>query len=734
MRECKISPEWKKYYTGQKFQQQYIYERDDLGAVCADGCTVFKLWSPMAEQVILCLYRSGHEGDAYKRIPMEKGEKGVWIVSFSESLHGIYYDFCIVFDGRVLDGYTFDDLVLDELSEDVKEHSEELAFGRKTVRSADPYARACGLNGKRSMVVDLRQTDPEGWEADKAPAPELEDIIYEMHIKEFSWDVSGGFPEAYRGKYRAFTCADTTLFADGVYPTGIRYLQELGITHVQLMPIYDFGSVDEGGDPDEFNWGYDPVNYNVPEGSYSSDPTRGEVRIRECKEMIQALHKAGFRVIMDVVYNHTYKLDSWFQRTAPWYFYRVFEDGRISNGSACGNDMATERTMCANYIVNSILYWAEEYHIDGFRFDLMGLFDTALMNRIRYELDRCFGVGEKLMYGEPWAAGETAMEHNAVQSLKYNMRYLDDQIGMFCDNTRDTVKGSALHIRRAGFVNGAPGKEKALARSVRAWCLPRSADTDGGKSSQTEPDVFAPSQVITYVSVHDNQTLWDKLMAVRPDMGQEEAMAQNKMSAAIYMTCQGRLFLLSGEEFGRSKNGMENSYNVSIDVNRLDWKQAWKHRDLVQYYKGLIALRKMLPGLCDKTARAWRQIRYVHMSEQRLSFEVNNDLCIDPACGGSGTCANLKKNRRSPWRRLLVIYNGGNIVWEQSLQGSGWYILCDGDSSERWRGNYPVYERTKTAPGSVLILGQIYDEQHEEDIKREYGEKMDIWEAGLENT
>ena len=379
----KTALEWKKYYSTSDFKENYIYEGDDLGVQCTPEGTAFRLWSPSALSVTLNLYRDGEGGEAFRFIPMEKRKKGVWGWETEQELHGVYYDYTLEIEGE-------------------------------KIRSADPYAKACGVNGVRSMAVNLRRTDPEGWKEDRTPEERPERIIYELHVKEFSWDPSGGFPEEYRGKYKAFTCTDTTLDGDGVHPTGIPYLRDLGVTHIQIMPAYDYGSVNEAGEDTEFNWGYDPVNYNVPEGSYSTDPARGEVRIREMKEMIQSLHSQGFGVIMDVVYNHTYSLDSWFQRTAPWYFYRVFDDGRISNGSACGNDVASEREMCAKFILESVLYWTEEYHIDGFRFDLMGLLDVDLMNRIRRELDRRYGKGVKLIFGEPWSADGTAMEGGAV--------------------------------------------------------------------------------------------------------------------------------------------------------------------------------------------------------------------------------------------------------------------------------------------------------------------------------
>ena len=506
----KTATEWKAYYSDPKFEQQYTYEGHDLGATCTEDGTSILLWSPVAETVNVRFFQDGETGKPYRTEVMEKEKQGVWAYRTKEMLHGVYYDFELVIEGEA-------------------------------IRSADPYAKACGINGQRSMIVDLKQTDPDGWQEEVSPEMQPEQVIYEVHIGEYSWDPSGGFPEAFRGKYKAFTCENTTRNHDGVHPTGFSYMKRLGVTHIQLMPAYDYGSVDESKESGEFNWGYDPVNYNVPEGSYATDPRKGEVRIREFKEMIKALHKNGFRVIMDVVYNHTYFLDSWFQRTVPWYYYRVHENGETANGSACGNDVASERIMCANYIVDSVLYWAGEYHIDGFRFDLMGLLDTGLMNRIEMELSSRYGKGEKLVFGEPWSASETPMEQEALPALKKNIDRLNPQVGFFCDDTRDAIKGHTFEGKTPGFVNGGKGQEGAILSSVKAWCGP------GSK-------VQAPSQVVTYVSAHDNWTLWDKLSLTVED--EAERMRANRMAAAVYMTCQGRIFFLSGEEASRTKGGL----------------------------------------------------------------------------------------------------------------------------------------------------------------------------------
>lgn len=637
--------ELKKYYSSRAFLKNFVYDGNDLGVECNEDKTTFRLWSPEAEGIILNLYHAGNGEKAYRQIPMEAKEKGVWSWETDEELHGVYYDYLISRDGE-------------------------------KVLTADPYAKACGVNGLRSMAVNLKKTDPEGWEKDQSPEEGEERIVYELHVKEFSWDKSGGFPEEYRGKYKAFTCKHTTLNNDGIHPTGLDYLKELGVTHIQIMPMYDYGSVDEDGDDTEFNWGYDPVNYNVPEGSYATDAKHGEVRIKEMKEMIQSIHEAGFGVIMDVVYNHTYSLDSWLQKTLPWYFYRVFPDGTISNGSACGNDVASERAMCGKYILDSVLYWAKEYHIDGFRFDLMGLLDVDLMNRIRKELDLQYGKGKKIIYGEPWAATKTAVEGRKKLAKKNNIGLLDENVGAFCDSTRDGIKGSALKPKKAGFINGAQKKEDEMLASVMAWCA-NPYQARGWKN------VKAPSQIVTYVSAHDNHTLWDKLKETVPE---EECMRLNKMAAAVYMTCQGTLFFLSGEEFARTKDGLDNTFNAPISLNCLKWEQAWQNHELVHYYQGLIALRKKISGLCDKSEDSDKKITNIWKEKQIVGFTVNNDEgCL--------------------WSQVKVIYNASKKAFLCDVDGN-WELLCDGNDSWCFEKEIHVDGQVEVSAQSVVILGR----------------------------
>ncbi len=612
-------------YTNKELDEKYRYDGKDLGVHCTETETVFKVWSPLAKKLELRLYREG-DGKVWLNKEMQPAENGVWQLAFPESLHGMYYDYLIWRDGEA-------------------------------VETADPYATGCNCNGDRSMVVNLRLTDPPGFEADVSPKRGEEQIVYELHIKDFSYDKDSGVKEAYRGKYLAFTVPGT----NGEYPTCMEYLKNLGVTHVHLLPFFDYGSVNEAGDEKQYNWGYDPVNYNVPEGSYATDTTDGTVRIRECKQMIQALHENGIRVVMDVVYNHTYRDDSWLQRMVPGYYYRYEEDGSLSNGSACGNDIAAGRAMVDNYIVDSVMYWAKEYHVDGFRFDLMGLLTVEVMNRIRGELDREFGVGEKMMYGEPWSADDSPMEDGTRAALKKNACYLDDGIGIFSDDTRDVIKGHVFYGEEPGFVNGGENLENLVLHAVTGW-------KDGGAE-------FCPkscAQIMNYISAHDNYTLWDKLvLSMHGDNDfssyREDVLAANKLAAFICFTSQGNLFLQAGEEFGRTKFGEGNSYCSSPEINMLRWHQTVEFKELVSYYQGLIRLRKKLPGLCDKSPSAVSRIhdKKIH-KDGVVSFCLNN--CV--------------KEHRGQWDELLIVYNASSDSYMVDVPEGQWVILSDNSEAD----------------------------------------------------
>ena len=623
-----------------------------LGSFCGESGTVFRLWAPTAKSVTLRLFKQGTGGVPCERIAMIPGESGLWCYATQRNLDGIYYDYRVTVD-------------------------------EVTRTTADPYARACGRNGARSMVIDLSRTDPQGWAEDAAPPLPPETVIYEVHVKDFSWDPASGVSPEYRGKYKAFCQENTTLEHDGLHPTCLSYLKELGVTHIQLMPVFDFGSVDEGGDPREFNWGYDPVNYNVPEGSYSTNPSDGAVRIRELKEAVQALHRNGIRVIMDVVYNHTYRLDSWLWRTVPWYYYRQNADGTPSNGSGCGNELATERSMCAKYILDSVLYWAQEYHIDGFRFDLMGLLDVPLMNRIRRELDERYGRGEKLMLGEPWAGGVSGAREGIALCDKGHLRELDEQIAAFCDNTRDAIKGGLMRPDAAGFVNGGGLDAQWFACCVRGWM-------DCGEGFP----VNTPAQTVNYLSCHDDWTLWDRLVYTgdqeqRFDLLQRRLLRQNRLAAAMYFSCQGMLFLLSGEEFARTKQGMRNTYRSATRLNRLDWKLAWRNEELTRYYRGLIALRMRLPGLRDKSSDAARRI---------LAADGPHENCAAIRLDNSGD--------GSEWRQLFMLYSAAEETVRIELPEGKWEILVDADSSFAWQNPRTAERSVDLEPVSAMILGR----------------------------
>lgn len=605
---------------GKRFDGKFYYKGNDLGAVCSDTRTVFRLWSPDADRVTLSLYWSG-TSPAFQTLPLRRGDRGVWWVVVKHDLHGIYYDY-------------------------------ELETSGSCVRTADPYALACGRNGARSMAVNLSRTNPVGWAQDAPPPVPPEPILYELHVKDFSHHPDSGVPLEYRGKFKAFSFRDR----EGRLPACMAHLKDLGVTHVQLLPIFDFATVDEGGDDNQFNWGYDPMNYNVPEGSYATDPDDGTVRIRECKEMIQALHRNGLRVVMDVVYNHTYYTDSWLERSAPGCYYRRRPNGALSNGSGCGNDIAAGRAMVDNYIAQSVMFWAREYHVDGFRFDLMGLLTVELMNRIRAELDAAFGPGEKLVYGEPWAAGESPMEPGAHPALKRHMELLDPAVGVFCDGTRDAVKGDCFQAEAPGFLCGKEGLERDILHAAAGW-------RDGGWE-------FRPrccGQIINYVSCHDNLTLWDKLLLSLPggeaagDYAQyrEDVARRSRLAAFICFTCLGRPFFQAGEEFGRTKFGDHNSYRSPAEVNMLRWKQAARFAPMVEYYRQLIRLRKSLPGLCGKSPEAWnRVVEQTVLAPHVVSFQVEGG-------GARG-------------QRLLVIYNASRWEYALPLPGEGWVIRADG--------------------------------------------------------
>ena len=541
------------------FIEKYTYDGDDLGAVIQGENTVFKLWAPTASDVKLNLFEEGDGGAAYETLDMEKGEHGVWSLTVPCG-HGTYYTYSVT-----------------------------TALG--TQEAVDPYARTVGVNGERGMVLDLRSTDPEGFRQ-SGYYGDLDcygdAVIWEVHVRDFSNRIADS---QYPGKYLAFT--ETGLTNSAGLPVGLDYLKWLGVTHVHLQPVYDYATVDESSDTPQFNWGYDPKNYNAPEGSYATDPYHGEVRVNEFKQMVQALHENGFAVVMDMVYNHTYALDSNLNRIVPYYYYRFQHDGSPANGSGCGNETASERLMFRKYMVDSVRYWAEEYKIDGFRFDLMALHDVETMQEIEKAVHE---VNPKaILYGEGWTGGTTPLRDN-LQASQKNIAQIQasgqgiGSVAVFNDAIRDGLKGSVFDAKDSGYANGSPSKGNAQ----KVIFGIRGGQRDGAATNWGVENAM----VINYTSCHDNLTLWDKLKAASPEASEEELLQMNRLCAEIVLLSKGTPFFLAGEEMLRSKGGDHNSYMSSDEVNNLDWEALTPESDaweMANFYRELIAMRRSNP-------------------------------------------------------------------------------------------------------------------------------------------
>ena len=632
------------------------YSGNDLGASYSKKATTFKVWSPNAASVRVNIFEHGsdNEGDAgsimSRAMSLDK-TTGVWSVTINGDLLNKYYTYSVT-------------------------------HGKTTKETADVYAKACGVNGQRSMVVDLSTTNPDGWENDKhvLVQNQTDASVWEISVADFSSSESSGVSEANRGKYLAFTEEGTTVNGvQGASSTCVDYLKKLGVKYVQIMPFYDFGSVDESKNiMDQYNWGYDPVNYNCPEGSYSTNPKKGEVRIKECKQMIQALHNAGIGVIMDVVYNHTYTSDSWLQRTVPNYYYRMNNDGTFSNGSGCSNDTASEHLMFRKYMIDSVTYWASEYHIDGFRFDLMGLHDVTTMNSIRTALDNLYADGsgsQILMYGEAWDMATNCDEGTVLASQK-NLKQLSERIGAFDDTIRDAIKGST------GGTDGAFVQEGSRRANLKTGIAGQSDTTTGWAN--------VPSQCVTYASCHDNICLYDKLVgSVYGADGKyrkryEDLVAMNKLSAAIVITSQGIPFSLGGEEFCRSKDGDENSYASSRKENMLDWENVDLYSDVIEYYRGLYKIRDAFAAFSDSTAATANSLTYLSdVPKGVMGYTINN-------------------TESGKWSQMCVIFNGSDSAQNVTAKGD-WVVLAD-NKTAGLRNIKNVTNSVKVEAHSAVIM------------------------------
>lgn len=608
-------------YSTDEFEGAYTYTGNDLGSVWTKEATYFRVWAPTAQTVTVRVYKSGvnDTDDLMQEIAMVPGKNGTWLVCLPGNWNGFYYTYLVTFEGNI-------------------------------VEACDPYARAAGVNGMRSMIIDLRSTNPEGWESDCDPNASLQmnDIIlYEIHLRDFTINTHSCVK--HRGKYLALT--QTGTHTTSGFPTGLDHLKALGITHLHLLPVFDYGSVDESQTGKaQYNWGYDPINFNVPEGSYSSDPYQGQIRICEMKQMVKALHDNGISVVMDVVYNHIYRTNDFcFNQIVPGYFSRSNNRGQLTNASGCGNDTASERSMVRKYIVDSVNYWADEYHIDGFRFDLVGLLDITT---IRQVIDTVHSKHPNVkFYGEGWdmAYGVTKPEVNMC--VQQNAHFIP-AFAFFNDTLRDAIRGSVFDARIPGLASGDLGRKHTYQSCFIA--APGWTET--------------PQQIINYESCHDNYTLYDALSIALPDASREELVHRNLFAASLLLLAQGVPFLHAGEELLRSKQDSKsgrfiaNSYRSPDRVNSI----KWDHLNLpevqvvLHYYQGLIQLRKKFAQLRMKSSR-------------EISVMVNTYKCSDPSVWGYILYGNDS--------RLFIAFNAGNDTSELTLPKGTWEILVQDQSA-----------------------------------------------------
>ncbi len=586
---------------------------------------------------------------------MEKSGDGVWTTSTDGDRKGQFYTFQVETEAGV---------------------SKEVP---------DPYAKAVGVNGLRGMVVDLAQTNPAGWDADRSPAlPHPTDaILYEMHVRDFTIAANSGVRR--KGKF-AGVAETGTKNREGL-TTGIDHLKELGVTHVHLLPVFDYYSVNETVQNNaQYNWGYDPLNYNTPEGSYSSDAYDGATRIREFKSLIQALHAAGIGVVMDVVYNHTMLGEnSNFNQLVPDYYYRHRADGKFSNGASCGNETASEQPMMRKFLVESVLFWAQEYHIDGFRFDLMGLHDIETMNAISTALH--FSKPDIILYGEGWTAGDTPLPE-AQRSTKAHIGQIPG-VAAFGDDLRDAVKGSVFDAKDRGFVSGKAGMEESVKFGIVAATQHPQVDYSKVNYSKA-PWAAQPTQCVNYVSCHDNHTLWDRLHNSNPQDAVATRVRMHRLAETIVLTSQGIPFLLSGTEMLRSKNGVENSYNSPDAVNQIDWSRKTNFRSVNRYFKELIHLRKKHPAF--------------RMSEAE---QIRQHLQFLPVSGGGLVAFMISDHANGDaWKKIVVAYNANRTPVNIDLPQGGWKLISDGNRIDQ-KGIKPVGGVQFAVPAlSAVILAE----------------------------
>lgn len=597
-----------------------VYNGKDLGLTYRRGSSFFRIWSPLAEQAELVLYEQALGGEAVSRLEMRRSDQGTWIVTAGGDLAGKFYAFRVMINGK---------------------WSNEVP---------DPYVKSVGVNGRRGMVVDLAASNPTDWALDKAPVitNATDAVVYELHVRDASISPNSGI--RHKGKFLGLTEIGTTNPAG--LSTGLDHLKELGVTHVHLLPSYDFFTVDETQpEKAQYNWGYDPLNYNVPEGSYSTNPYDGLTRIREFKQLIKTFHDNGIKVVMDVVYNHTMLTeDSWFNQLVPGYYYRQDAKGNFSNATACNNETASERPMFRKFMLESVKYWVEEYHVDGFRFDLMGVHDIVTMNLISDELHKL--KPDILLYGEGWTAGASPLP-DSLRALKKNASSLRG-IAVFSDDIRDGIKGSVFEHTDRGFASGKPGMEESIKFGVVGAV--RHPQVDYSKVNYSKaPYASHPWNVVSYCECHDNHVLFDKLAISTATNSDAERREMHKLSLGIVLTSQGISFLHAGTEFLRSKNGVENSFESPDSINQIDWDLKTKNKDVYEYIRALIAMRKAHPAFrMTDAGQVAQNIKFLDAA--------NNVICftIDGAAVGD------------TWKNILIVYNGNPQAMAYTLPKGKW--------------------------------------------------------------
>lgn len=648
--------------TNSTYDAQFIswptYEGDDLELSVNSTGTHFRLWSPKAEAARVRLYDHGRGGDAYRTLDMTKhADNGTWTATVPQQLYGKYYTFQIKHNGRWLD------------------------------ETPGVWAKAVGANGKRAAIIDLNTTNPENWDGDKGPeVKNFSDVVlYEAHMRDLSMDPSSGI--ANKGKFLQFTEPGTK--SPQGEATGIDHLKDLGVTHVHILPSYDYNSVDETNLQNNiYNWGYDPQNYNAPEGSYSTNPSDPATRVREMKKMIKALHDAGIGVVMDVVYNHTAENDgSNFELTAPGYYHRHWNDGKYSDASGCGNETASDLKQMQDYIVNSVKYWAKEYHVDGFRFDLMAIHDTETMNRVAQELKE---INPSIfVYGEGWTAGDSPLQPER-RALKENVSKMKG-IAVFSDDIRDAVKGHYSNEEDPGFATGKPGNEETVKIGIVAATAHPQVDYSKGNNSKF-PYAESPEMIVNYVSCHDDLCLTDKLKKSMPDATEAQRLAAAKLAQTIVMTSQGTPFIFAGEEVFRDKKGVHNSYKSPDSINAIDWNNKTKYKDQYEYYKGLIALRKAHPAFRMTTAKdIAKNLKFDKIDSKKTPNLISYSL--------------LNNANGDEWKEIKVVFNGSPTAQTVKIPKGNWQVVArDGKIDPVNALETIAGGAVEVAPFSALIL------------------------------